>query len=210
MIKKLSIFMLVASMLFVTSCGSTAKTTSVAASGAASSIAESTSSKKSIQDILSDTPIKIEDIDWVIQQGNNAFGKPEMLFNYVNNSKFKIVYMRVNYTQKKNVTDAEREEAVKSIKEADKESGESSYTEDQYKDMGLMWYTTKECAPGGSETGIACQIMSDAWHNTNTKPDLMGLYKISEPSIMKIKYTGTDSKTHEITYDFTSKAYTVK
>ena len=215
--KKVFLSVALVSILFVTSCGSSSSasvastTTSTATSSETVSVATSTaesetSSKQSIQDILNDTPIKVDDVDWIIQTGNDDSGQRTVLFSYVNNSKYTITHIGVSCLQKAGLTDEERTAAEKSMKE----TPNVEYTDDQYQIMGVYGYSNKTCAPGDSDTNIPCQVQINGLNFACWGVDLSDLYGVTEPNHMVIRYLDDKQAEHYVTYDFLGQSYTLK
>lgn len=143
--------------------------------------------------------IKIEDIDWNVDEGI-VNGKKYVLLDYTNNSKFTIADFELTFKEKSSVTEEQKESYFSDIQ------SKMSFSDDdmqQFKEKEISMHaeTSKVVEPGESVKNVNCYYYSGIYY-------LMDInhFNLVEPDIATIKYVDND-KLYTVYYDFSSKKY---
>lgn len=144
--------------------------------------------------------IKIEDIDWNVDEGIVS-GKKYVLLNYTNKSKFLINDFEITFKQKNSVTNEQKETFFSDVKK------EFSFSDDDMKqlegtDISMHAESNKLVDSGEMAKNINCYYYQGYSYVTN-----INHYNLVEPDIATIKYVGDDQKIYTVYYDFSSKKY---
>lgn len=143
--------------------------------------------------------IKIEDIDWTVEEGVIDGGR-YILLNYTNNSNYTISSFEMTFKEKLGVTDEEKEHFFAYVKDEFDPSDEE-LEELKKESFSMHAGSEKIVKPGESSKGVHCYYYEGYYYVTDINfPDLV------EPDIATIKYIDGD-KSYTIYYDFVSKKY---
>ncbi len=140
-------------------------------------------------------PIKIEDIDWGVNEGI-ADGERTVLFGYTNNTKYTVAQLDIEFRQKDSLTADDLSVFDKYKKEYDKDDEEIAETY-------IYGSNRKFTEPGESAAEVPCTI-----NGTYIPVESMAQYDIMQPDIATIYYIGKDDKLYGVYYDFKSQKYT--
>lgn len=143
-----------------------------------------------------DDSIKIDEIDWEVGE-KIIDGSRRLALSYTNNSPYTILQLRIEFTQREDVTDEERSV----FDEAYADSGYvPSVSPDELYIVGENYFFVE---PGNSADPESCSL---AHATTNPTADQ---YALMEPSIATIRYLGTDGKVYLEYYDFINDSYSL-
>lgn len=164
-----------------------------------SSVEESSEVQESSE--AEETDIKIEDIDWKVNQGivdNERY----VLLSYTNNSKFTVSDFELTFKEKADITE---EQKTKFCSDIIKEFGFSDEDKKELQDKEISMHCTADevVDPGKSAKNIYFCYYSGYSYVKN-----MDHYKLVEPDIATIKYIDGD-KIYTVYYDFLSNSYSV-
>lgn len=138
-------------------------------------------------------PIKIEDIDWSVEEGI-VRGDRFIIFSYTNNTKYPIVDVEMKFTQKEDVTPEQRA-VLNSLKE------NSFWDDDDIIEAYINGYNRKLVDPGEASDGSPC-----CFNGTYTYVENMDQYELMEPDTVGIVYLRGD-KVYSLYYDFRTQKY---
>lgn len=148
--------------------------------------------------------ITIEEIDWDMGIGT-INGENYVLFEYTNNSKFTITLLEINFTEKKNVSDTQKEAFYSDIKKSQNFDDEwmSQWIESrnqQGKPLTMYAKCNEEIASGNSANKIKCYYIG-GWGSKNVLHN-----DIFEAEKMTIEYISNSEK-KTLYYNFSSNMY---
>jgi len=138
--------------------------------------------------------IKIEDIDWKVEDAVND-GERFLSFNYTNNSSYTIMDVELKYRQKEGITDAE-------YALFDNLKAENEYLIEDNKKLYIFAYNRKIADPGETVTTSPVVI-----NGTGYTVENMDQYNLFEPDIMTVAIMGPDGKGYGIYYDYKSEKF---
>ena len=146
--------------------------------------------------------ISIEDLDWTIEEKNQD-GERYIMMDLVNNSPYTIMELNITFTEKKDVSEEEKEAFYQEIKE---DIGLSDEDIEQIKDRPLEMYaqTDKIVDSNESLNNQHAYYYEGYVYLKNPR-----LYEMVEPDIATIKFVCED-KIYVEYYDFHSKKYSFK
>ena len=179
----------------------------------ASSTSDNTTTGSDIQNEASNTsadqnnsnaeqknPIKIEDIDWAVDEGIQN-GERYVMMNLTNNSDKAITDIRMEFTKATSVTDEQMEDFYSwATEEWDLDEDDQEYLREL--DFGMVAETDKIINPGDSAENIALDYAMAYFYVMN-----IDHYSMVEPDIAKISFVDGDTIYTEY-YDFKSGKYT--
>ncbi len=172
------------------SIGLIAMLLTIAMTGCGNSNNDSLSDKKQSKKF----PIKIEDIDWSVDEGI-VDGKRRVVLNYTNNTQYTITDLKLEFRQKEGIT---REELAVFNNYKEK----YNKTDDELADVYIMAYNRKFADPGEVLENSPCVI-----DGTYIPVDNIAQYQIMQPDMATIAYIGKDEKLYGIYYDFKTQKY---
>lgn len=143
-----------------------------------------------------DDSVRIEDLDWTVNE-RVINGSRRVALSYTNNSPFTIMNLRIEFTQREDVTDEER--SVFDEAYADPETAPSVEPSELY----VAGTNEHFVEPGESADPVSCSL---AYAVT---PLNMEQFDLMEPSVAEIRYLGGDGKTYLEYYDFLNEAYSL-
>lgn len=143
-----------------------------------------------------DDAIKIEEIDWVVAE-NVIGGDRRVALSYTNNSSFTIMGLRIEFTQREDVTEEDR--AVFDEAYADPDTAPIVDASELY----VSGTNEHFVEPGEAVDPAACSL---AYAVTSLNMDQ---FNLMEPSIAEIRYLGGDGKTYLEYYDFLNGTYSL-
>ena len=154
---------------------------------------------KTVETQSKKSDISLKDISWNVNSGI-LDGERYVLLNYTNNTEYAIIYFKLNFRERLNLTSEEMKAFYADIKElwdySDKEMT------DLRKETISMWSSEEYyVAPGESVGNITVQYYSGGW-----KVKDINHYNLLEPDIATIKYIKEDS-IYTVYYDFLAKEY---
>lgn len=146
---------------------------------------------------VKDDAIKIDEIDWVVQEevidGNRCVG-----FSYVNNSKYAMVSFGIRFTQRDDVTDEQRS-VFDSMYAADSDYIPPVEADELYVEAVNEHYAE----PGEEVDPWRCDL---SYSLTNLT---MEQFELMRPDIAVIRYIGSDGNIYAEQYDFINDAYSL-
>lgn len=137
--------------------------------------------------------IKIDEIDWTVDE-SVIDGSRDVAFSYTNNSPYSIFDLKLEFTQRADVTEEDRAvfDGVY----------ENKYWDTEPEDLYVVGYGRQYTEPGESTDPYWLSLCG-----TYTEVDSMEQYSLMEPSLMTIDYVGDDGKVYEEYYDFKTDKY---
>ena len=150
--------------------------------------------------------LKIEDIDWSVDEGI-VDGDRYVMLSYTNNSKYTISYFEISFSEKSDITEEQKAkyfEDIKKIVEVDESDPEdvSDFEELKSREISMSVESEQVCSPGESISNEKCNYYSGYYYLRNIEH-----FNLVEPDIAVIKYID-DNKIYTLNYDFKSKKYT--
>lgn len=155
--------------------------------------------KTSSGDSEDTNPIKIEEIDWNVDEGI-IDGDRYVLLDYTNNSEYTISSFEITFKEKEDLTDEEKENFFADIKEKF-EFSDDDIVELEESGISMHAETDKVVNPGESVKNAYCYYYSGYSYVKD-----INHYNLVEPDIATIKYID-DNKIHTTYYDFVSEKY---
>ena len=146
--------------------------------------------------------IKIENIDWSIDEGI-IDGERHALLHYTNNSKYTISGFELTFKEKQGITDEKKDQFFTEIKKKF-EFTDEEIAELKKEGISMHANTEKVVNPNESVKNAYCfyydgySYVKDIEH-----------YNLVEPDIATIRYID-DNKIHTTYYDFASKKYSIE
>lgn len=144
---------------------------------------------------------KIEDIEWSVDEGISD-GKRIPMLSITNNSSATIAGFEIEFTERGDLTDEERNTFFTDVKEQF-ELGDDDMAEMQDKAVGMHAETERVVLPGESISGIDLYYFQGYYYMRD-----MGHYSLVEPDIAIIDFVD-GSIIYEEYYDFKSDKYTM-
>lgn len=150
--------------------------------------------------------LKIEDIDWSVDEGI-VDGERYVMLSYTNNSKYTISNFEILFSEKQNITEEQKAkyfEDIKKIAEVDESDPDevSDFEELKSREISMSVESERVCRSGESISNEKCHYYSGYYYLRNIKH-----FSLVEPDIATIKYID-DNKIYTVNYDFKSKKYT--
>lgn len=144
-------------------------------------------------------PIKIEDIDWNIDEGI-IDGKRYVLLDYTNNTDYTISSFEITFKEKDDLTDEEKENFFTDVVEKFQLSNDDieQLKED---DISMHAETNHIVNPGESVKNVNCFHYNGSYYVKK-----IDHYNLVKPNIATIKYI-KDDKIYTTYYDFVSEKY---
>lgn len=153
------------------------------------------------------TSIKIEDLDWTVDEGI-VDGERYVLLSVTNNSEYTVAGLNITFQEKAGITDDERKGYYESFMAAAKaitdDETELKEIEEKIKEREISLYAETDCVadPGESVRNIHCFYYMGYFYVTD-----IAHYELVVPDIATIRYVdGNEIKT--VYYDFSSRKYT--
>ncbi len=151
---------------------------------------------KSQDSQISKDAVKIEDIDWSVE-GTVIDGERLVAFSYVNNSPYSILEIEMEFTQREDLTDEEKNVLNEYV------AGNDDFDESDIDDLYLSATLTGVVEPG--------EESKDTTMDIDGRPSCyisdMSLYDIMEPDMMSICFITDNDTLYETYYDFKNDAY---
>lgn len=138
--------------------------------------------------------IKIEDIDWNTTE-SILDGERIVSFNYTNKSKYTILDVEMEFTQKPDVTKEQMSAFDDYIEWRE-------LSDEEIKEIYILGYNRKVAEPNETVSDSPCCI-----DGTFTYAESAAQLEIMEPDMVTIAFEGKDKKGYTIYYDFKSKTY---
>ena len=138
--------------------------------------------------------IKIEDIDWITTE-SILDGERIVSFNYTNKSKYTILDVEMEFTQKPDVTKEQMSAFDDYIEWRE-------LTDEEINEIYILGYNRKVAEPNETVTDSPCCI-----DGTFTYVESASQLEAMEPNMVTIVFEGKDKKGYTIYYDFKSKTY---
>ena len=150
--------------------------------------------------------LKIEDIDWSVDEGI-LDGDRYVMLSYSNNSKYTISNFEITFIEKSDITEEQKTkyfEDVKKIVDIDESDPDdvSDFEELKSREISMSVESEQVCRPGESISNEKCNYYSGYYYLRNIEH-----FNLVEPDIAVIKYID-DNKIYTVNYDFKSKKYT--
>lgn len=150
--------------------------------------------------------IKIEDIDWAVDEGVDN-SKRYVMLSYTNNSKLTISEIEMTFSEKSDITEEQKtkylEDMKKELKLDDsKENDKNTFEQLKEEPISMRVDSEKVCHQGESVTNEKFCYYSGIHYVMNIEH-----FNLCEPDIATIKYIDND-KIFTVNYDFKSKKYT--
>lgn len=192
-----------ASFILLTGCGGNEKpnessvSTSVETESQTSTGEEVSTSEEESETGTSEEAIDIsmDEIAWTVVE-SNLDGQPIVSFEYTNNTPYVIADVEMEFTQRADVTEEQRNAAFSNL------IAERGWTAEEAADVYILGYNRKVADPGETVSSSPCVI-----NGTYTYVESMEQYQLMEPSTATIACLGNDDKVHIIYYDFKSDSY---
>ena len=144
-------------------------------------------------------PIKIEDIDWNVDEGI-INGRRYVLLDYTNNTDYAISSFEITFNEKDDLTDEEKENFFENVVEKFQLSNDD-IAQLKEEDISMHTETNQIVNPGESVKNVYC-----FYYNGSYYVKKINYYNMVEPDIATIKYI-KDDKIYTTYYDFVSKKY---
>lgn len=138
--------------------------------------------------------IKIEDIDWITTE-SILDGERIVSFNYTNKSKYTILDVEMEFTQKPDVTKEQMSAFDDYIEWRE-------LTDEEINEIYILGYNRKVAEPNETVTDSPCCI-----DGTFTYVESAAQLEAMEPNMVTIVFEGKDKKGYTVYYDFKSKTY---
>lgn len=138
--------------------------------------------------------IKIEDIDWTTTE-SILDGERIVSFNYTNKSKYTILDVEMEFTQKPDVTKAQMSAFDDYIERRE-------LSDEEINEIYILGYNRKVAEPNETVTDSPCCI-----NGTYTYVESAAQLEVMEPDMVTIAFEGKDKKGYTIYYDFKSQTY---
>jgi len=170
--------------------------------GSKEQFTESTT-KQSKQETESKTPkFDIDDIDWNIKEGI-VDGERYLVMSYVNNTKFAIVDFNIHFTEKDNLSEAEKDAYLNDIIDEFGFDDESEEDIAQFKatKIGMSAESEKLIYPKESIENIHVHYYNGYYYVKNDAH-----FDLVTPDIATVKFI-SDGKLYTVYYDFNSGDY---
>lgn len=150
--------------------------------------------------------LKIEDIDWSVDEGI-VDGKRYVMLSYTNNSKYTISNFEILFSEKQNITEEQKAkyfEDIKKITEVDESDPDevSDFEELKSREISMSVESERVCRSGESISNEKCHYYSGYYYLRSIEH-----FSLVEPDIATIKYID-DNKIYTVNYDFKSKKHT--
>lgn len=143
-----------------------------------------------------DDSIKIEEIDWAVEE-SVIDGERELALSYTNNSSFTILELRIEFYQREDVTDEDRSAF-------DEAYADSDWSPDvDASELYIVGDNQHFVTQGESAEPIACSL---GYALTDPTIDQ---YALMEPNTAAIVYLGGDGKIYCEYYDFLNDEYSL-
>ncbi len=156
--------------------------------------ADNSNSESDKKQSLKEDSIRIEDIDWNVDE-RVIDGDKCLSFNYTNNTAYTIVDVELKFIQKE-------ENTVEQIKEVfDDYTSFSKMTDKTVSNIYMLGYNEKIAASGETVENSHCNI------NNSWRAQKIQQYEILKPSELKVEYVGNDNKIHCLYYDYETELY---
>ena len=153
--------------------------------------------EKSDGNSTDDTPkgedLKIEDIDWSVEE-SILDGERVIAFNYTNNTPYTIVSIEIKFTQKEGTT-------AEQLKVFDEMKAKHDWSDEDISDMYLTGGSKRVVDPGETVSDPSCFTKQGYYVET------MEQYELMEPNMASIAYIGNDDKAYAKYYDFKTQKY---
>jgi len=153
--------------------------------------------EKSDSNSTDDTPkgedLKIEDIDWSMEE-TILDGERVIAFNYTNNTQYTIASIEIKFTQKEGTT-------AEQLKVFDEMKEKHDWSDEDISDMYLTGGSSRVVDPGETVSDPSCFTKQGYYIES------MEQYELMEPDMASIAYIGNDDKAYAKYYDFKTQKY---
>lgn len=202
-----TLLVIVMALSLFASCGNNTSNSS----GKAKSTSESGNVKTESSNSAGETEnesgeIKIEDIDWSVDEGV-IDGERYVMLSYTNNSEFTIAGIGLSFVEKSDITEEQKTkyfEEIKIVMDIDEtdEDDVSDFEELKKREISMSVESDRLCRSGESVSYEFCHYYSGYRYLRNIEH-----FALVEPDIAVIKYV-YDNKIYTVNYDFKSEKYT--
>lgn len=192
--KRFVCFLMAALFIFSLFVGCSAKESASDNNGKKTNQTEKTSDKKNKSEI------KMDDIDWTVDEGI-LDGKRYMLFSYTNNSSLTITDIEIMFKEKATVTPEEKA-GFFSFFAKELDSTVEELTDTTGNTISMRAESDHVCKPGETISQEHLYYYSGSYYVMNSE-----YYNFVEPDIAVIKYV-SEGKICTVNYDFNSKKST--
>lgn len=146
------------------------------------------------EEVVEEHPIKIEDIDWSVEEGV-IDGNRVIAFNYTNNSQYTIKDLEIKFVLKEGTT-------AEQLAVFDKFKDDYKLSDEDVVNIYIMGSNILFADPGETVADSPC-----TFNNILVPVENMEQYKLVEPDMATIDYIGKDGKLYEEHYDFKTQKY---
>ncbi|MCR5702442.1 MAG: hypothetical protein K6G76_09885 [Lachnospiraceae bacterium] len=183
--RKMSVCFLVGlSIVMLTACG-----------GNGNSQSSNKSSKdKGYEESAEKMELKIEDIDWQVEE-SILDGEKFLSLNYTNNSDYTIMDVEIKFKQKEGITKEQL-----SVFDEYKETYD--YSDEEVAEIYILGYNRKCTRPG--ETAKDSPLVLNG---TYYMAESMAQYELMEPETITVAFIGSNDKGYIMYYDYNSQVY---
>lgn len=149
----------------------------------------------SAEEVVKENPIKIEDIDWSVEEGI-IDGERLITFNYTNNSQYTITDIEMEFVQKEGTT-------AEQLAVFDELKADNDWSDEKVQEIYILGYNHKFADPGETLADSPCLINGTSYLLVEN----IEQYELMEPDMATIDYIGEDGKMYEEYYDFKTQKY---
>lgn len=146
--------------------------------------------------------IKIEDLEWSVNEGV-IDGERYVLLELANNSSYAISNFEITFKEKDSLLQEEKEQLYVDL-QTKFELSDEDITSLREKEISMYAKSEKIIEPGEKITNTKCYYYAGFVYLKN-----MEHYNLVEPDIATIKYIGSD-QIYTVYYDFVSKKYSTE
>ena len=146
--------------------------------------------------------VKIEDIDWNVGEGI-IDGDRHIVMNYVNNSKLDIVYFGLDYTEKEEITEEEKQKFYSDIEKKFNLS-DDDMIKIKEETIGMNTSVERLVKEGDEVSNVPCHYFSGIYY-LKDKAHL----ELMQPDIATIEFV-SNGRLYTEYYDFKSQKYSLE